>query len=129
MSWIVRGQMCSGKSGEGGREPLATGHVLERRDPRHFSPFFGWAIFAATIAQIAGRDYAEVGAANAQEAGKIRFIGHARGWAAVAALLLVVLAVFSWTNLLYVLLFLIGSVACAILALGLHLTRPIVDPE
>jgi len=102
---------------------------LEVGDPRPLPPFFGWAIFSTAVAQIAGRDYAEVGAANAKEAGKIRYIGHARGWAAVAAIILVILAVLSWTNPLYVLLFLIGSVACAIVALGLHFTRPMVDSE
>ncbi len=125
----ARGRLRAGQTGEGSGELPDTGLLSEVRDLRPLPPFFGWAVFSTTVAQIGGRDYAEVGAANAQEVGKVRYIGHVRGWAAVAAIILVIFGVLSWTNPLYVSLFLIGSAACALLALGLQLARPVVDPE
>jgi hypothetical protein len=86
-------------------------------------------MWTVAFTQSGGRDYSLVGEADVQEAGKIRYIGAFRGWAAIAALLLAVLAALSWPNSFYVLAFLVGSVAFAIAALVLHLTRPVVETE
>src|SRR5271170_3346197 len=71
------------------------------------SRLLGNAVLTSAVAQIGGRDYSLVAAANQEEMGKIRYVGRLREWAVVAAVILAVFAALSWTDPLYFLIFLV----------------------
>lgn len=55
--------------------------------------------------------------------------GRIRGWAGIAAALLVVLAALSWPYLPGVVVFLVGAVACLFVLVWVHRTLPDVEKE
>jgi len=73
------------------------------------------------------RDYGLVGEALQDDRLRVTAPNPLRAWAALAAVIFVLLAVLSWPNPLYLLGFLFASAALAILAVGLQIYRPVVN--
>jgi hypothetical protein len=120
-----------GSMGGGSREaqmPQTQSHQVRKVNSR-LGRLGREAVFVSTVAQLGGRDYSLVGAANQEEIGKIRYVGRLREWAVVAAVILAVFAALSWTDPFYFLIFLIPAVAFALLALMVHFTRPVIEVE
>jgi hypothetical protein len=129
MSGRARGIQNWGAVPQGFRNEKGTGSPALPIRSSDLSRSIGLAVFAATVAQIGGRDYSLVGAANQEEMGKIRYVGRFREWAVAAAIVLAVFAALSWSNAFFFLIFLVSSLAFLLLALMLHFRRPVVEVE